>query len=99
MECTQRFLEIPVHSHDDIKLLGISSNDMNGLYEPIDFVLAFRKMTNGMGVIGLGSVSHFKEHLCRIGFGKPESLVLSVTTYLLSKRILEDELSLYRVSI
>ena len=72
---------------------------MNGLYEPIDFVSAFRKMTKGMGVIGLESVSRFKDHLCRMGFGDVESLVLSVTTYLLSKKILEDELELFQIPI
>ena len=89
----------PVHTHDEMyNIPGISSKyrrtmGVNGIYSPTSLVKKFREMTKGL--IGLEAISYFKKHLFTVGLGEPGSSNLSVTIYLLSKKILEDELALY----
>lgn len=101
MECIKNFLQLRVHTHEDLYNIPDVSNEhkyirmmgMNGLYNPISLVQRFREMTKG--VIGLEEISFFKKHLLSKGFGEIASSNLSVTAYLLSKKFLEDELALY----
>ena len=99
MECIKNFLQMTVHTHDDMyQIPGVSNKyrrimGMNGVYTPVSLVSKFRNMTKG--IIGLESISYFKNHLLVLGLGEIASSSLSVTTYLLSKKLLEDELALY----
>lgn len=99
MECVRNFLLEPVRKHEDLyKIPGISIENrrtmgMNGLYSPISLVLKFRTMTKGL--IGLEAISHFKNHLFNVCLDETGSSNLSVTIYLLSKKLLEDDLALY----